>query len=53
MDAAAAQLPGDAPQLSAVASWTSAILPPDAARLVVPVASGVGSAEPTAAVDAS
>jgi hypothetical protein len=32
---------------------TSATLPADAARFVVPVASGAGSAAPTAAVEAS
>ena len=52
-DAPADSFPADAPQASAVVPWTSATLPPDAARLVVPVASGVGSAAPTAAVEPS
>ena len=42
----AEQLPGDEPHVSAAVSCTSATLPPLAARLTVPVASGVGSAAP-------
>src|SRR3954447_8095969 len=48
-----AQLPGDAPQRIAAPSWTSAIFPPDAARLVVPVTSGAGRALPTVPVGPS
>src|SRR5262245_32282037 len=49
----AEQLPSEAPQVSAVALRTTATLPPVLARFAVPVASGVGSAAPTAAADAS
>jgi hypothetical protein len=49
----AEQLPADAPQLSAVESVTTATLPPETARLLVPVASGVGSAAPAAPPEAS
>src|SRR6187399_1108630 len=48
-----AQLPAEAPQLSADASRTTATLPPETAMLVVPETSGVGNAAPTAAADAS
>src|SRR5476649_165964 len=47
------QLPAAAPQVSGVASRTSATLPPETARFVVPMASGVGSGAPTAAADAN
>jgi hypothetical protein len=50
---ALSQLPAVAPHTSAVVSRTSAILPPEAARFDVPVASGAGSVAPTVAVDAS
>ena len=47
MDASDAQLPGDAPQLSALALRTRAILPLEELRLALPTASGAGSGEPT------
>jgi len=51
--ASAEQLPTVAPHDSAVALGTTATFPPEFARLVVPVASGIGSAPPTAAAEAS
>src|SRR5262245_65933544 len=51
--ALAEQLPAVAPHDSAVALRTTATFPPELARFVVPVASGVGSAAPTAAAEAS
>src|SRR5262245_46504476 len=48
-----AQLPAEAPHVSGVASRTTATLPPDTAMLVVPIVSGVGSAAPIAAAEAS
>src|SRR6185436_5645712 len=51
--ASAEQLPTVAPHDSAVALRTTATFPPEFARLVVPVASGIGSAPPTAAAEAS
>ncbi len=53
IEVTAEQLPGDAPQASGVESRTTATLPPETARFVVPVASGVGRGDPTAAADAS
>ena len=53
MDVTEAQLPAEAPQVSRVASRTTATLPPETAMLVVPIVSGVGNAAPTAAADAS
>src|SRR5262249_11450447 len=50
---AAAQLPAEAPHVSAVPSRTSAIFPPEAARFVVPLVSGAGSGAPTEAAEAS
>src|SRR5262245_14513055 len=49
----AEQLPAEAPQLSAVASGTTATLPPETARLLVPVASGAGRAAPSDPPEAS
>jgi hypothetical protein len=43
-EAAAEQLPADAPHVRAAVPWTSAIFPLAELRLDVPVASGDGSA---------
>jgi len=51
--ASAEQLPTVAPHDSAVVLRTTATFPPEFARLVVPLASGIGSAPPTAAAEAS
>ena len=53
-DATVEQLPGDLRHRRAASRRaTTATLPPETARFVVPVASGVGSGAPTAAADAS
>ena len=52
-DAAAEQLPAEAPQASAVVADTSATFPPELAMLVVPVVSGLGNAAPTDPDEAS
>ena len=49
----AEQLPAAAPHVSGAVPRTSAILPPETARLDVPVASGLGSAAPAVPPDAS